>query len=101
MYGLDACSKADVLGKDHAGAQQYTPLLDLRSLIKLSHSSAVYGKVGISDVRASDAARQFSGETRYFSNLPARAFMKMTLSSFKAVVEYWDAVAGNISTWVQ
>jgi hypothetical protein len=69
--------------------------------MNLSHSSAVYGKVGISDVRASDAACQCLSLTLILLNLPARAFKRMTVSSFKAVAEYCDAVAGNISTWAQ
>jgi hypothetical protein len=70
-------------------------------LINLSHSSAVYGKLGISDVRASGAARQSRDEILIFLNSPALAFKKMTWSSVKALMEYWHAVAGNISTWVQ
>ncbi len=66
-----------------------------------SHSSAVYGKVGISDVRASDAACHSLSLIQVILNLPARAFKRMMMSSFKAVAEYWDAVAGNISTWAQ
>lgn len=69
--------------------------------MNLSHSSAVYGKVGISDVKASDAACQSLSLTLVLLNLPARAFKRMTVSSFKAVGEYCDAVAGNISTCAQ
>jgi hypothetical protein len=69
--------------------------------MNLSHSSAVYGKVGISDVRASDAACHSLNLTLILFNLPARAFKRMILSSSKAVTAYGDAVAGNISTWAQ
>ena len=51
--------------------------------MNLSHSSEVYGKVGISDVRASDAACYFLSLTLILLNLPARAFKIMTVSSFK------------------
>jgi hypothetical protein len=69
--------------------------------MNLSHSSAVYGKVGISDVRVSDAACHSLSLMFKYLNLPARAFKRMTVSSFKAVAAYCDAVAGNISTWAQ
>jgi len=69
--------------------------------MNLSHSSAVYGKVGISDVRASNTACHYLSLTLVLLNLPARALKRMTVSSFKAVAEYFDAVAGNISMWAQ
>ena len=44
--------------------------------------------VGISVVRASDAARHSYGGTLIFLNLLAQAFKNIIWSSFNAVVEY-------------
>ncbi len=59
MYGLDACTVIDRFGmKRDRRVKRHTPLLPVRRLMNRSHSSALYGKVGISDVRASDAGCQ-------------------------------------------
>ena len=63
--------------------------------------STVYGKVGISDVRASGAARYSLRLTLILLDLLTQEFKNIIVSLFKAVIEYCDAVAGNIPTWAQ
>ena len=71
--------------------------------MNFSSSSAVYGKVGTSDVRAASLVqfRYSQALTPPFRDSPARMLIRLTRNSLRAVAAaaYGDAVEGNISTW--